>query len=58
MCVSVSRHTSAGAPGGDQIHCIEFSGVGVELQEMVSCLTWVLGIELKSSERATCLLNC
>lgn len=31
--------------------------LGLELQAVVSCLTWVLGSELKSSEKAASILN-
>lgn len=30
----------------------------LELQAIVSCLTWVLGTELRPSARALCILHC
>lgn len=57
MCIPVSIGSNASVLGGDQSHCV-VPRTGVELQEVVSCLTWVLGIEPKASARAECPPNC
>lgn len=57
MCIPVSVGSSASVLGGDQSHCV-VPRTGVELQEVVSCLTWVLRIEPRASARAECPPNC
>lgn len=47
-------HISAGAPQGQRD---QFS-LELEVQKVVRCLVWMLGIELRSYVRAIHIFNC
>lgn len=56
VCLSISRyvHITAGTYRGQGCH----TALDLELEEVVNCLSWVLGSKLSCSVRAVHALNC